>query len=259
MSLEYQYVTDGVGFDKAMNIFRNADVLALDTEFVRTRTYYPELGLLQVSDGEHCFLFDPLILDLNIFSEILLNNNITKVLHSCSEDLEVFQHAFGVLPRPIYDTQISSSFLGLGFSVSYQTLVEHYLSLRIEKDQTRSNWLARPLSKRQLDYAAQDVVYLYEVYKIQQSAINETHKADWIISDLEKISFDIPTITPAEPFNADNQIFFFFFFVISEFQTSGANENFSKNLFSQSGVKTISGSKISACLPWSKHVLTVSK
>ena len=198
MSLEYQYVTDGVGLDKAIDICRNADVLALDTEFVRTRTYYPELGLLQVSDGEHCFLFDPLILDLNIFSEILLNKNITKVLHSCSEDLEVFQHAFGVLPRPIYDTQISSSFLGLGFSVSYQTLVEHYLSLRIEKDQTRSNWLARPLSKRQLDYAAQDVVYLYEIYKIQQSAINETHKAKWIISDLEKISFDIPTITPAE-------------------------------------------------------------
>ena len=196
--MEYQYVTDGVGLDKAMNIFRNSDVLALDTEFVRTRTYYPELGLLQVSDGENCFLFDPLVLDLNIFSEIQMNKNITKVLHSCSEDLEVFQHAFGVLPRPIYDTQISSSFLGLGFSVSYQTLVEHYLSLRIEKDQTRSNWLARPLSKRQLDYAAQDVVYLYEVYKIQQSAINETHKADWIISDLEKISFDIPTITPAE-------------------------------------------------------------
>ena len=118
MSLEYQYVTDGVGLDKAMNIFRNSDVLAVDTEFMRTRTYYPELGLLQVSDGEHCFLFDPLILDLNIFSEILLNKNTTKVLHSCSEDLEVFQHAFGVLPRPIYDTQISSSFLGLGFSVS---------------------------------------------------------------------------------------------------------------------------------------------
>ncbi len=75
MSLEYQYVTDGVGLDKAMDICRNADVLALDTEFVRTRTYYPELGLLQVSDGEHCFLFDPLILDLNIFSEILLNKN----------------------------------------------------------------------------------------------------------------------------------------------------------------------------------------
>ena len=200
MSLKYQYVTDGIELDKAMDICRNADALALDTEFVRTKTYYPGLGLLQVSDGEYCFLFDPLVLDLKIFSEILLNKNITKVLHSCSEDLEVFQHAFGVLPRPIYDTQISSSFLGLGFSVSYQTLVEHYLSLRIEKDQTRSDWLARPLSKKQLHYAAQDVVYLYEVYKIQQSALIETHKAEWIMSDLEKISFDIPTITPAEDY-----------------------------------------------------------
>ena len=73
MSLEYQYVTDGTELDKAMDICRKAGVLALDTEFVRTRTYYPELGLLQVSDGENCFLFDPLILDLKVFSEILLN------------------------------------------------------------------------------------------------------------------------------------------------------------------------------------------
>ena len=198
MSLEYHYVKDEIELENAMEICRKASALALDTEFVRTRTYYPELGLLQVSDGEHCFLFDPLILDLNVFSEILSNKNVIKVLHSCSEDLEVFQHAFGVLPRPIYDTQISSSFLGLGFSVSYQMLVEHYLSLRIKKDQTRSNWLARPLSKQQLEYAAQDVVYLHEVYKIQQSNLIGTLKDEWITSDLEKISYDIPTITPAE-------------------------------------------------------------
>ena len=196
--MEYHYVKDEIELENAMDICRQASALALDTEFVRTRTYYPELGLLQVSDGEHCFLFDPLILDLNVFSEILSNKNVIKVLHSCSEDLEVFQHAFGVLPRPIYDTQISSSFLGLGFSVSYQMLVEHYLSLRIKKDQTRSNWLARPLSKQQLEYAAQDVVYLHEVYKIQQSNLIGTLKDEWITSDLEKISYDIPTITPAE-------------------------------------------------------------
>ena len=198
MSLRYQYVTDRIELDKAMDICRRADVLALDTEFVRTRTYYPELGMLQVSDGENCFLFDPVSLDLEVFSEILLNKKITKVLHSCSEDLEVFQHAFGVLPRPIYDTQIASSFLGLGFSVSYQTLVEHYLSLHIKKDQTRSNWLARPLSEQQLEYAAQDVIYLYEVYEIQKSDLIGTQKSDWIKTELDKISFDIPTITPAE-------------------------------------------------------------
>ena len=89
-------------------------------------------------------------------------------------------------------------FLNLGFSVSYQKLVEHYLSLRINKDQTRSNWLARPLSMQQMDYAAQDVVYLYEVYRIQQSILSGTLKADWITSDMEGISFDIPTIAPAE-------------------------------------------------------------
>jgi len=200
MSLKFQYVTDGIELDKAMGICRKAGALALDTEFVRTRTYYPELGLLQVSDGEHCFLFDPLILNLKVFSEILTNENIIKVFHSCSEDLEVFQHAFGVLPRPIYDTQISSGFLNLGFSVSYQKLVEHYLSLRINKDQTRSNWLARPLSVQQLNYAAQDVVYLYKIYRIQQSVLSGTHKAEWITSDMEGISLDIPTITPPEDF-----------------------------------------------------------
>ncbi|MBA58136.1 MAG: ribonuclease D [Gammaproteobacteria bacterium] len=199
MKLEYEYVCEDHQFDKAIKVCQQATALAIDTEFIRVSTYYPELGLLQVCDGNRCFLFDPVSLsNLAAFSEILTDKKITKIFHSCSEDLEVFQHAFGVLPVPVYDTQISSAFLGAGFSISYQALVEHYLSVLLTKDQTRSNWLARPLTKQQLNYAAQDVTYLFEIYKTQQPIIKNSKKRAWIESEFKKLGSEIPTIVPSD-------------------------------------------------------------
>ncbi|AUI65684.1 MULTISPECIES: ribonuclease D [Glaesserella] len=140
-------------------------VVALDTEFIRTRTYYPKLGLIQLFDGQNICLIDPLVItDFSPFIDLLANRNVIKVLHACSEDLEVFQHYFKQLPQPMVDTQIMAGFIGLGQSVGFAKLVLHYLSLGLDKGASRTDWLARPLSEIQCQYAAADVYYLLPIY-----------------------------------------------------------------------------------------------
>lgn len=161
--------------------WQKVQLLALDTEFIRTDTFYPIAGLLQLSDGERCYLLDPLTIDeWEPFVELLQNENIVKVLHSCSEDLEVFDRLFSVLPTPLFDTQIAAAMLGFGFSLSYQNLVEQQLGIHVEKGETRSNWLQRPLSESQKHYAILDVEYLPEIYQALTEALDESNKLAWL-------------------------------------------------------------------------------
>ena len=161
---QYQYVETRVQLLSAVEACKSAGVIALDTEFARFNTYYPIVGLIQIATRDDCFLIDPVALsDLEPLAPLLQNPGILKVFHACSEDLEVFQHALGVIPAPLFDTQIAAAVLGVGFSMSYQALVEHWLGVSLPKDQTRSDWLARPLTAQQLHYAALDVIHLLEV------------------------------------------------------------------------------------------------
>lgn len=145
---------------------REKDTVALDTEFIRVRSYYPKLGLLQLFDGEQVSLIDPNdIHDFSPFTALLADEKITKVLHACSEDLEVFQHRFQQLPVPLADTQIMAGFVGIGTSLGFAKLVEHYLNIEPDKGASRTDWLARPLSEAQIQYAAADVWYLLPVYQ----------------------------------------------------------------------------------------------
>lgn len=155
-------------------------ILALDTEFIRVDTFFPKLGLIQVCDDEGSFLLDPLALtDWTAFNSILHNTSITKVLHSCSEDLVVFNEFFGNLPSPIFDTQKAAAFLGFGYSISYQNLVKEILKIEISKGETRSDWLRRPLSEEQCKYAALDVAYLPEIYRHLRKLLCEKFRLDW--------------------------------------------------------------------------------
>lgn len=140
------------------------DAVALDTEFVRTRTYYPQLGLIQLFDGEQLALIDPLtITDWTAFRTLISDTRVTKFLHAGSEDLEVFLNAFGMQPQPMIDTQILAAFCGRALSWGFASMVEEFTGLVIDKSESRTDWLARPLTERQCDYAAADVWYLLPI------------------------------------------------------------------------------------------------
>ena len=163
-----------------------AELLALDTEFIRTDTFYPIGALLQVSDGKGCFLIDPLSIDdLSPLSALLADTRIIKVLHACSEDLEVFDCLFGTLPRPMIDTQIAAALDGHGFSLGYQRLTETLLQIHVPKGETRSNWLQRPLTDSQIHYAALDVAYLPEMYRMLTDSLQQKGRMDWLQLECE--------------------------------------------------------------------------
>lgn len=158
--------------------------LAIDTEFMRSDTFYPIPGLLQIGDGKGCYLIDPLALrNLEPLRELLLDPSVTKVLHSCSEDLEVFQRWLGIVPSPLFDTQIAAAFAGLGFGLGYANLIKSLLTIEIPKEETRSDWLQRPLSAAQLKYAALDVAHMLIVYGKLLQSLKTSERLEWVKSD----------------------------------------------------------------------------
>lgn len=167
-------VTDNNSLQALCANWKTMDYLALDTEFIRIDTFFPKLGLVQVCDNSGSYLLDPLALtDWQGFVDILNDTAIEKVLHSCSEDLQVFQVYFGCIPQNLFDTQRAAAFLGHGFSLSYQNLVKELLKIEIPKGETRSDWLQRPLSEHQKEYAALDVAYLPDLYRLLKSRLQE--------------------------------------------------------------------------------------
>lgn len=163
---------------------RACPAIALDTEFVRTRTYYPQLGLIQLFDGANVALIDPLgISDWSPLKAVLRDTGITKFLHAGSEDLEVFLNAFGELPEPLIDTQILAAFCGRPLSWGFAAMVEEYTGVALDKSESRTDWLARPLSERQCEYAAADVWYLLPIAK---KLMIETEAAGWLPAALDE-------------------------------------------------------------------------
>lgn len=171
--------------------WRQQAAIALDTEFMRSDTFYPIAGLLQIGDGKGCYLIDPLaIKNLAPLRELMLDEAVTKVMHSCSEDLEVFQRWLDVVPSPIFDTQIAAAFAGLGFSLGYAGLVKALLTIEIPKEETRSDWLQRPLSVAQLKYAALDVAHMLIVYGKLLQLLKTTERLAWVKSDCADLVFN---------------------------------------------------------------------
>lgn len=163
--MHYQLIEDQNSLNQLCEQLAKAKVLAIDTEFVRTRTLYAKLGLLQVCDGEQLALIDPLAIDdLSPFWALLTNENITKVLHACSEDLEVFLTAGNCQPVNLIDSQIMMSFLGHGLSLGYAAMVNHYTGIELDKSESRTDWTKRPLTEKQLVYASADVDHLFSIY-----------------------------------------------------------------------------------------------
>lgn len=178
-----------------------APLLVLDTEFIRTDTFFPIAGLLQLSDGQGCFLIDPLAIeDFSPLAGLMEDQSIIKVLHSCGEDLEVFDCLFGVLPQPLFDTQVGAALAGMDFSMGYQRLTEDLLQQHVPKGETRSNWLQRPLTASQIHYAALDVAYLPEIYQLLADKLQALGRFEWWQQDCQAITDRFCNYAPADQY-----------------------------------------------------------
>jgi ribonuclease D len=198
-SMPYEYIKDEVALADLCADLAKSSVITLDTEFVRTRTLNPLLGLLQVFNGERLALIDPVAIeDLSAFSEILTNTDIVKVLHSCSEDIDALHSNLGVTPQPLFDTQFAASILGIGPSIGYANLIETFFSITLDKGESRTDWMARPLSAKQLDYAAADVTYLMAAFHELESQLNEKGWRDIVLAESATLILKKTTMLPSE-------------------------------------------------------------
>ncbi|MDZ7852376.1 MAG: ribonuclease D [Halomonas sp.] len=180
---EIRWIDTPEALDAACTEVASAEVIALDTEFFRESTFHPVPALIQFTAGGSAFLVDPLEVACTEAFRRLLSSGPLKLLHASSEDLEVFAHWAGVPVVPLVDTQIAQSLLGEVPSMGYQKLVEFWVGETLPKDETRSDWLKRPLSETQRLYAALDVVYLLEVWQHQREALERQGRLAWVEAD----------------------------------------------------------------------------
>lgn len=163
------------------------DCVGLDTEFIRTDTFYPIPGLYQVASGKQVFLLDPLTIEnWQPFCEFLTDGTKVKVMHACQEDLELINHHLKVAPANIFDTQFANAFVRSDYSLSYANLVRQVVDVDLQKQETRSNWLQRPLTEEQMVYAADDVIYLVPMYDALTAALSESGRLTWFGEDMAR-------------------------------------------------------------------------
>ncbi len=163
--------------------------LALDTEFIREKTYYPNFCLLQISNGDLAASVDPLAIeDLSELMEIIYDDSIVKIFHAGRQDLEIFHQLWGRLPQPIFDTQLAATLLGLGTQVGYGNLVQKVIGLELEKGHSRTDWSRRPLSQEQLRYALDDVIYLGEIYTNILEQLRRLGREAWLQEDFNALT-----------------------------------------------------------------------
>lgn len=168
--------------------------VAVDTEFFWEKTYYPVLGLVQTAaaDGS-CWLIDPVALgDIRPFGRVLASGAVVKILHDAHQDLTILARATGASPRSVFDTKKAAGFAGLSSACSLKALLEELLGIRLEKTETRSDWIARPLSDRQIAYAADDVVYLPKVREELTARCRSDEVRGWMAEEFA--AFDEPSL-----------------------------------------------------------------
>ncbi|HEX9093326.1 MAG TPA: ribonuclease D [Coriobacteriia bacterium] len=168
---------------------RAAGVLALDTEFMREKTYYARLCLLQFAAGDESWIVDPLeTRDLGPILEVLLDRSVVKVLHAGGQDLEILNRLAGSPPAPVFDTQTAATLAGFPSQVGYARLVKDMFDVDIDKSDTYTDWSRRPLTPAQIDYALADVRYLPEAYAILSERLEREGRLEWLDTDLQRLS-----------------------------------------------------------------------
>ncbi len=179
----------------------DTELLALDTEFIRERTWWAQLALVQMTaPGHDVLLVDPTVTGIPELLRALIGNPaIVKIMHSASEDIQALQHGCNALPAPLFDTQIAAALCGLGAGMGYQKLVETQLGIVLPKSETRSDWLHRPLSPAQLVYAADDVLHLHALHALLRDKLRELGRETWLAEDCARLLANASSETP-EPY-----------------------------------------------------------
>ena len=195
-------ITDTTALKALAAELEQGPYVAIDTEFMRDQTYWPKLCLIQAAGLGVEAIIDPLAegIDLAPFYELLAAKTVVKVFHAARQDIEIFHHQGGVIPDPLFDTQIAAMVCGFGESASYETLVRKLAKAEIDKSARFTDWSRRPLSKRQLEYALADVTYLRLVYELLSKELDKSNRASWV--EEEEATLKDPATYRLEPVEA---------------------------------------------------------
>ena len=190
MSVFPSVITEQSDLNDALAIIAKATSFAIDTEFMREKTYYPQLCLIQIAGNGIVFAIDPLVDDLELQGlwDLLDNPDITKIFHAGRQDIEIFYHLTGRIPQTIFDSQIAAMVCGLGDQVGYDKLVQHFLNMQIDKSSRFTDWSKRPLSNKQIAYALDDVIHLEKIYPLLLTALEKDSKLNWITGEVAKLT-----------------------------------------------------------------------
>ena len=186
--MTHQLIETDTALVEVLDRHATENFVAVDTEFRRRDTFFPQVALLQLCWRKDAYLIDPTrVFNLDPVVELLSNPQVIKLIHSPSEDLEVFDRWLQVLPSPLFDTQRALAVLGRGFGLGYRAMVEMFTGDAISKEETTSDWLKRPLTDRQLSYAALDVTYLRQIGEELYDACRESQRLSWVLEDTARL------------------------------------------------------------------------
>ncbi len=189
MNTKFDYIDSDAQLIAFSDNISNAKWLAVDTEFMRERTYYAQLALIQIASEEGNALIDvPALSSLQPLVDAFTRADCLKIMHSASQDLEVLHQSMGAMPAPLFDTQLAASFLGEADQIAYGAIVKQRLGVELDKDQTRTNWLQRPLSPAQLGYAELDVLYLYTLYEQLLAELEAADRIIWVEDESQALA-----------------------------------------------------------------------
>ncbi|MBP5343909.1 MAG: ribonuclease D [Alphaproteobacteria bacterium] len=166
--------------------FAKHPFMTVDTEFIREKTYYPQVCLIQIASPEEAFCVDPLAegLSLEPLFQLFVNKDVIKVFHACRQDIEIFYHLNSQIPVPVFDTQVGAMVCGYGDNVSYSQLVHDFVGVSLDKTMRITDWAHRPLTPEQIEYALHDVIELRDVYTKMMARICESNRLDWLSEEM---------------------------------------------------------------------------
>jgi len=182
-------ITDTATLSALCERLAHEPFVTIDTEFMREKTYYPELCLVQIAGANEAAAIDPLVADFDLspLYALLANEKVLKVFHACRQDMEIFYQRMNKVPAPLFDTQVAAMVLGYGESVSYESLVNKVLGLPLDKSSRFTDWSKRPLTDKQIEYAMGDVVHLHNIYQVLRDRLEETKRMEWIKEEEEPL------------------------------------------------------------------------